>query len=212
MKPININRRALSELVWNQFEYRTDGLSSELLEKLEALRKQADYNTGSLSLRDIMDLQRIVKHFQPFVVAEVGTFIGRSTAAMASMMAGGFIHTCDVSNDIELPELNPDVQVTQYQKMTSRQMFDTLLGHKIKVDLFYIDGRLSVEDLPLVQKLMHDRTVFVLDDFEGVEKGVANAMLLLQAFKSAFYVLVYPRRDGKTAILLPRTLLEFTAQ
>jgi predicted O-methyltransferase YrrM len=210
MNPIRINRATLSELVWSKLPYIHRSLGYQF-EELERLRSQADYNTGSISDTDAIDLQHIVSHFQPTVVAEVGTFIGRSTAAMAlAMPKGGVIHTCDASNAIALPELNPDVQVVQYPRKGSTEMFESLISAKTKVDLFYIDGRLSPKDTRLVWELAHDKTVIVLDDFEGVEKGVANAMLLLQQFPN--YALVYPRDIGKTAILIPVTLLQFTAQ
>ena len=35
---------------------------------------------------------------------------------------------------------------------------------------------------------MSDRCVLVLDDFEGVEKGVVNAMMLRNAFRGMFLV------------------------
>jgi hypothetical protein len=52
----------------------------------------------------------------------------------------------------------------------------------------------------------------VLDDFVGVEKGVANAMNLLAGLGAPFYTLIYPRLMRKTAMLVPNTLLQFTAQ
>jgi predicted O-methyltransferase YrrM len=209
MTPININRKTLSELVWKQIEGRGRGLG-ELFRKLDELRDEADYNTGSLDERDVQDLQDVVFHFRPAVVAEVGTFIGRSTMAIAhSMDEGGTIYTCDVSNDIKLPEVTGGT-IVQYPKKSSTDMFEDLLKQKVKVDLFYIDGRLSPKDIRLILELMHNKTVFVLDDFEGVEKGVGNAMLLMQYLTG--YALIYPRHTGKTAILIPGTLLQFTAQ
>lgn len=210
MNPININRKTLSELVWKKIEGRGRGLG-DLFRKLDELREEADYDTGSLNESDVQDLQDVVFHFRPTVVAEVGTFIGRSTMAIAhSMDEGGTIYTCDVSNAIALPDLNPDVQVVQYPRKSSTEMFEDLLKQKVKVDLFYIDGRLNPRDSRLMLELMHNKTVLVLDDFEGVEKGVSNAMLLMQHLTG--YALIYPRWTGKTAILTPATLLQFTAQ
>jgi hypothetical protein len=48
----------------------------------------------------------------------------------------------------------------------------------------------------------------VLDDFEGIEKGVDNAMLL----GNQSHLLIYPRTEGKTALLIPVALLQLTAQ
>lgn len=210
MNPININRKTLSEIIWKQIEGRGRGLG-DLFRKLDELRKEADYNTGSLDKRDVEDLQDVVFHFRPTVVAEVGTFIGRSTMAIAhSMDEGGTIYTCDVSNDIKLPEVTGGT-IVQYPKTSSATMFADLVENlNVFVDMFYIDGRLSPCDIGFIQKLIHPKTVFVLDDFEGVEKGVANATLLMQHLTG--YALIYPRWNGKTAILMPGSLLQFTAQ
>ena len=211
MNPININRKTLSEIIWKQIEGRGRGLG-DLFRKLDELREEADYNTGSLDKRDVEDLQDVVFHFGPKTVAEVGTFIGRSTMAIAhSMDVGGTIYTCDVSNDIKLPKVTGGT-IVQYPRTTSTDMFKDLLERKVRVDLFYIDGRLSPMDYALMvhPDLIHPKTVFVLDDFEGVEKGVGNAMLLMQHLTG--YALIYPRWNGKTAILMPGSLLQFTAQ
>ena len=122
---------------------------------------------------------------------------------------GNFIYTCDGSNDIELPRMY-GATVEQFPKTTSTDMFRELVEREIKVDMFYIDGRLSPCDIGFIQKLIHKKTVFVLDDFEGVEKGVGDAMLLMQHLKG--YALIYPRYTGKTAILIPTTLLQFNTQ
>jgi hypothetical protein len=213
MNPITIDRVMLSEMVWRRLRSKSVSGLGGLFDELDGLREQANYNTGSLDRADVADLQEIVSHFKPVTVAEVGTFIGRSTAAMAKVMPeGGMIHTCDVSNDIKLPVLSNTVGVCQYPKQTSTKMFQSLVGSGTRVDLFYIDGRLAADDLPLIKKLMHDRTVFVLDDFVGVEKGVANAMNLLAGLGAPFYTLIYPRLMRKTAMLVPNTLLQFTAQ
>lgn len=213
MNPITIDRAMLSEMVWRRLRSKSVSGLGGLFDELDGLRDRADYNTGSLDRGDVADLQEIVSHFQPVTVAEVGTFIGRSTAAMSTVMRdGGMIHTCDVSNDIKLPVLSNTVGVCQHPKQTSTQMFQSLVGSGTRVDLFYIDGRLAADDLPLIKQLMHDRTVFVLDDFVGVEKGVANAMNLLAGLGAPFYTLIYPRLMRKTAMLVPNTLLQFTAQ
>jgi hypothetical protein len=50
--------------------------------------------------------------------------------------------------------------------------------------------------------------VFVFDDFEGVEKGVVNAMMV-ESFARA---LIYPREGRKTAISIPFSLLQIVPQ
>jgi hypothetical protein len=51
----------------------------------------------------------------------------------------------------------------------------------------------------------------VLDDFEGLEKGVANASMLLSDTFSQ-HLLVYPRAGGKTALMVSQRCLQLTPQ
>lgn len=180
----------------------------------DSLREQADYNTGSMSSSDMMDIIEVTDYFQPKVIAEVGTFIGRSTYSLATAAGdGALIYTCDSSNDIKLPLPPPgSARVIQCPRTSSTDMFRRMLadGHANSVDLLYIDGRLTEEDNRLVFNLSHKNTVFVLDDFEGIEKGVANAFLLLR--ERPEYMLVYPKPEGKTAVLVPFGLVQFTPQ
>jgi hypothetical protein len=87
-------------------------------------------------------------------------------------------------------------------------MFKDMAEKQIGVDLMYLDGRLQREDLELFHKIIHDQTIFVFDDFEGLEKGVVNAMMV----ESSGRILVYPREGRRTAVSLPFTLLRFVAQ
>lgn len=210
MKPLRINRMALSPLIWNLIS--PNGIRDFYFKDDEgALIEQADYKTGTLSPVDAGELRAIVEAFEPKVVAEVGTYIGRSTRAMAAGMPGdgNFIYTCDGSNDIELPRMY-GATVEQFPKTTSTDMFRELVEREIKVDMFYIDGRLNKEDGALMAQL-NPQALIVLDDFEGVEKGVHNAMsLLLSAFPG--HVLVYPREHCKTALLIPPAALQFVSQ
>jgi hypothetical protein len=69
-------------------------------------------------------------------------------------------------------------------------------------------SRLSQQDVEPLNKIIHEKTVFVMDDFEGVEKGVVNAMML----ESVGRVLIYPREGRKTAISIPLTVLQIVPQ
>jgi hypothetical protein len=87
-------------------------------------------------------------------------------------------------------------------------MFSDMAEKNAKVDLVYLDGRLSQQDVEPLNKIIHEKTVFVMDDFEGVEKGVVNAMML----ESVGRVLIYPREGRKTAISIPLTVLQIVPQ
>jgi len=210
MNPIQIGRKRLSEIVWGIIDEKVGDYPFEKIEKIvkdqQALRSQADYNTGSLPVDDAFELYKVVKFFRPNQIAEVGTFIGVSTCTMREAVSSAAIYTCDVSNDIMV---NPkDTALWQYEKTPSHEMFAALAEREIKVDLVYLDGRLGNDDVEPLGKIVHDKTVFVMDDFEGVEKGVANAMML----ESPGRVLIYPREGRKTAISIPFTLIQVLSQ
>jgi len=210
MNPIQIGRKRLSEIVWGIIDEKVGDYPCERIEKIvkdqQALRSQADYNTGSLPVDDAFELYKVVKFFQPKVIAEVGTFIGVSTMVMdLATETTAKIRTCDVSNRIDLSVFD---NVEQYFHTPSHEMFEDIAKEEMKVDLVYLDGRLSQQDIEPLNKIIHDKTVFVMDDFEGIEKGVANAMML----ESPGRVLVYPREGRKTAISIPLTLLQIVPQ
>jgi hypothetical protein len=71
-------------------------------------------------------------------------------------------------------------------------------------------------------KLHAENAIFLLDDFEGTEKGVTNAFKLLNVFKNNF-LLAYPPSDSflrsngfldssTTAVLIPLSKLHFVNQ
>ena len=209
MNAIQIGRKRLSEIVWDIIGY--EGVNEEaqicgVVDQQQPLREKADYKTGSLPIEDAIDLYLITKYFQPKVIAEVGTFIGVSTMVMDLATSNtAQIRTCDVSNRIDLAHFG---NIEQYFHTPSHEMFADMAKEELKADLVYLDGRLSQQDIEPLNKIIHDKTVFVLDDFEGTEKGVANAMML----ESPGRVLVYPREGRKTAMSIPMTLLQIVPQ
>jgi len=215
VNPLKINRMTLSAAVWGAIA--PDGITPMPLPDDEGLQIQADYQTGSLTAMDMGELRAIASYFRPVSVAEVGTYIGRSTKALAAGMRQGVIYTCDASNDIRLGDIG--VALEQFPKTTSTQMFRKLIDwpceeqfvfKKQHIDCFYIDGRLSPDDVDLMCEL-NPNALIILDDFEGVEKGVANATLFLSSRFSP-HILVYPRLGGKTALMIHPNMLRFVAQ
>ena len=129
MNAIQIGRKRLSEIVWGIIDERVADYPFEKIEKIvegqQALRAQADYNTGSLPVEDAFELYKVVKFFQPKVIAEVGTFIGISTLTMNLAMERLVdIYTCDVSNNIDLDVPN----IFQYPKKSSHEMFKDMVS------------------------------------------------------------------------------------
>lgn len=235
MRTIDLSTRLLSEAVWGRiFEhsaarYRDEGRGLfDALGGLDALRVKAQYNTGSIGTAAQWALYALANLWSPAVVAEVGTFIGKSAVSIArGCDAAGIesaIHTCDMSNTFELPVLSRS-RVIQYPGSASTQMLSEMVEDGLvgKVDLFHIDGRLSKEDVGLMLQLASPDAIVALDDFEGIEKGVANLFNLRAAGAFSGHCTIYPpsetllRRFGfwdhaLAALLVPRNLLRFTAQ
>lgn len=210
MNPVQIGRKRFSDIFWNIIDEKVGDFPFEKIERIveqqQELRSQAEYNTGSLPVDDAFELYKLVKFFQPKVIAEVGTFIGVSTRTMREAMPSAMIYTCDHSNDIDISP--NDSQLFRYPNTASPDMFADMATKNVKADIVYLDGRLSQPDFEPLGKIVTDQTVFVLDDFEGVEKGVANAMVL----ENARRVLIYPREGRKTAVSFPLPLLQFVPQ
>lgn len=160
----------------------------------EALRPRADYNTGSITESASLVLRCLAAKYQPRVVAEVGTFIGNSAAALSS--CGATVYTCDRSNDC--------LQATERVRTHPRQDATTMLGAMrdagLRADMFFFDGRLTDHDVPLVLGMSRRSTVYVFDDYEGAQKGVTNVELLRPFLPT--YRLITPPRGFKERVAL----------
>jgi len=212
MNPLKIGRQRFSKIFWDIVDEKVSDYPHEMIEKIiedqQKLRAEANYNTGSVPFDDAVELYKLVKFFKPRMIAEVGTFIGVSTKVMDEALKDDFhrIFTCDSSNDIQIYKDNK--HIIQYPKQTSTHMFRDLADKNLGIDLIYLDGRIQEEDFQYLPNIIHDHTIFVFDDFEGIEKGTVNAMRL----ESGTRVLIYPREGRKTAVSLPFTMLHFVAQ
>lgn len=213
MLPLQIGRRRFSEIFWNLVDEKVDEVPWQGIEDMIANRQEhrrnAEYNTGSLGVDDAAELYRLVKFFKPATIAEVGTFIGVSTTAMRMADRTVCIDTCDISNNIPNLFEHTNGMVTYFPKTSSTEMFRQLAEEDDPgIDMVYLDGRLQQEDFKYFPKIIHDQTVFVFDDFEGIEKGVINAMML----EGPGRLLVYPREGRKTAVSIPVVLLQLSPQ
>lgn len=237
MNSLALNRAVMSRAVWEvilngaaQTAYHKQFLLDMMLRQNE-LREKADYNTGSIGPSSAWCTYAIAKYFNPDNIAEVGTFIGCSTMAMAygvfiaerqdPLSKQKTILTCDISNEIPLHSNSYGVHIEQFPRQSAAQMFTSMHQRNIHADLMNIDGRLNAQEMELLGKVIHERTVFVLDDFEGLEKGVSNAFALMSVLKN--YTIVYPperellSKHGFTdqcftAMLLPLPIIQLTNQ
>ena len=231
---LRVKRAAFSRLVWEEIlefaEQRANCREqlARINEELENLRERADYNTGTLSMSASWCTFAIGEYFRPQTVVEVGTFIGRSTVAMAWAITphhpAATIHTCDGSNDIEIPAIAHVRSlraegIKQYPKTMAREMFTRLRDEGVRADLAYLDGRLAPDEVALLKQVTTPGAVIVLDDFEGVEKGVANAMQLVRSDSALVYpperelLRSYGLRDAcSTGLIIPASRLQFVNQ
>lgn len=230
MNTINLSVRIISEIFWKIIFTEDELISSSIKIKLfddlidlEKLRKQANFNTGSISLTQAYSLYLFLKYFKPKKIIEVGTFIGRSTLSMAnavdSYSDNGEIHTCDISNNILLP-WKGKTKIKQYPNIKSLEMLKKLDG---EFDLIFLDGRISDEELELFENLISKRTIIILDDFEGIEKGVINLTKLRKLQKLNNHFQINPpseeflksyqfRAHSLMGALIPINLFKFTNQ
>ena len=231
MKNLQISSRKFSELFWEMIckeHFMNQSQVNELLKKLKQLEylvDQAKYKTGSISSVSGLILYHLTKYFQPEKILEVGTYIGKSTISMAYAMdenktKNSYIATCDASNDIKLP-WNGNTKINQYRSSSSTIMME---NEKEKFDFIFLDGRLQKEDMKFLDKLCHEKTIFVLDDFEGIEKGVVNLMALQSIPNFKRYFLIRPPSSSflekinpftescPTAVFLPLSLVLFVNQ
>lgn len=221
MTKIRLNRTKFSRIVWKDiFDSVNDRKSvrkalARIASRNETLRQKADYNTGSVSIDAMMALYSVCHFFKFNLIAEVGTFIGNSTCAMALGAKGHTpIHTCDYSNDLNISGPYAS-NIIQYPKTSSSDMFVKMANESLKADMIFLDGRLAPKDLSILGSIITEDTFFVLDDFEGIEKGVANAsMLMSQHNFRPYYHLIYPPEgmDCHIALIIPKKIVEWTDQ
>ena len=154
----------------------------------EYFREKADYKTGSITFEAMKYLRNLCDEFKPTVVAEVGTFIGRSALTIISSESVEHIFTCDKDNDC----VNATPQVHIFPRQKSTDMFQWLCRKNEYVDMFFFDGRILPQDIALILRLSSSRTIYVFDDYEGREKGVVNAELLSPYLKNYTLILGPP--------------------
>jgi predicted O-methyltransferase YrrM len=202
MLTLTINFELVSRIFWEQIFYASTLEKETTLESLriqaleqEKLRADASISTGSISLSSAWALFCVANSINPKSTIEVGTYIGRSTLAMALAMGRSAanestIYTCDYSNSIDINSTG-GVSIEQFKQIGSEQMFATLVSRKVTADLIFLDGRLTDKDAQYLPLLTRPETVYLLDDFEGIEKGVCNALKMAPAL-SRSHMLIYP--------------------
>ena len=99
------------------------------------------------------------------------------------------------------------------------------LKESIVLDLIHLDGRLQNDDYLVLKNKISENTLFLLDDFEGNEKGVINLVNLINnnLISRNTHCVIYPIENeitekynllekSTTAVILPIKLLKITNQ
>lgn len=224
MNNVYLNEESISQIFWKNINamIHTHFYKDKLEDIWEATNKiRNDFPpdiAGTIDKQTALELIAISKFFSPKRVCEIGTYIGRSAFCIATGAKNNLIelHTCDYSFDLfkitdELLKYNRDLsKIIYYGKTSSTEMFRQLQVNKnAKIDLFFLDGRISHEDNDLIDQIKNQNSVFILDDYEGTEKGVHNAFMLRQKFKDLILIrpsitmLNFDCYHGKLAMLVP---------
>jgi predicted O-methyltransferase YrrM len=232
--PFRLNPRTLANIVWRDLFSELDLEMNRVRETLatswdacEKTRAGMAYNTGSITAASGLALYALARRYAPATTFEVGTFIGKSTVSIAcgTESAGrkdSIIYTCDASNDFLLSHPGT-TRIVGFPRKTSTMALNEVAAKGAQVDLFHIDGRLDPPDLALLQRLTKPTTIYALDDFEGMEKGVANLSMLRPQPWMGNHVLVYPPSQeilagygiysaSTTALLVPGNNFLFAPQ
>lgn len=235
MWTFTLSTHELSKVVWrrlfSEFSSEVELARASLVainDRLDRDRAAMAYQTGSISFASGMVLYFLTRKIMPTRVFEVGTFIGRSTAAMLLAMdrngtADRMLYTCDLSNDFVMDTSAFKTTIKAMPRKGSTEALQAAVADGKTIDMFHLDGRLQGPDMEMVAKLSHERTVFLLDDFEGIEKGVINAIYLRQNPKFANYFLIEPplpevlgplgmHDRSITALLVPPSVFQLTPQ
>ena len=236
MQTIKINPSDLSVIFWNKVLdnafLKQKTIQKDFFQKidrLDKLRKDSDYNTGSISSSSSWLLFSMVLFFKPQIIMEVGSFIGKSTISMALTADLNIdqnkceIYCCDSSNKIIFPDISTTT-IKQFHKTSSTEMLKSF-SSETKFDIIHLDGRLQKEDFVLLSKNITEKTIFILDDFEGIVKGVINYLnlvnnslisrkthLLINTINNEIAGRYGLLEKSTTAVVIPTNYINFTNQ
>ena len=234
MKKLWLSESMISDVFWkalrtSYYASRAQDEATLIANSTGPLVDEFPSIAGSISTEGTKMLWLVTRYFSPKNVCEIGTYIGRSALAMAF---GGLdsinqIYTCDGTFDcLDLEKLKKNFSVKEkfnaidkisyFGKTMSTDMLNTLKSKDVKIDFLFIDGRISMQDCEILAQILSEDCIILLDDFEGVEKGVSNALLLRGLLKG--HILLQPEYNekigyrGVTAVMVPANLLTLSRQ
>ena len=107
-------------------------------------------------------------------------------------------------------------KIRYFGKTMSTDMLKNRRENKINRDFVFIDGRISNNDCEILKEITTKDAIFLIDDFDGVEKGVMNAVILRSFFPN--YLLLEPpiiveRRERlNLGVLIPSSIINVSRQ
>jgi len=221
-RKIYLSEAALSEHFWTQLDrlyqpYSDKKWLNRILRHSYEHYAKMSIRTGSISPETMQDLYRIANYFRAQNILEVGTYIGRSTQSFAYGSGSELksLYTCDHSNDTWIPPTELSEKIHYFGKTSSRELIVKLASEDVKIDLLYLDGRISEDELRPLGNILQSDAVVVLDDFEGTEKGVENAFRLRALLKTSLLIRPFPTISNQrrcTALIVPTSMLAISRQ
>jgi predicted O-methyltransferase YrrM len=171
------NRMLDSQLRLNILDYgsggHADGSPAQHTRKLSTVVRQSSSSVGQGQY-----LFRMVNHFQPKTILELGASVGMGTMYMASAARNARVIALEGSADCaHVARTNLDTLQLQHVEVREGPFKDTLqkaLADLQQLDLVFLDGDHRMEPtLDYFEQCLayaHDKTVFILDDMYHSEE------------------------------------------
>ena len=155
-------------------------LSIDKLANREYYRKILEYtmsfnNIDDFDISDVPDIRLLERNSfntlakdrkdnLQYIIERIGDRLYTEDNDMAVPKYSAFYNVLDKNVNI----MKNDLLSRDFKSSTD--MFSAILENKLTPDIYVLDGRLQENDFPLLIKLHAENAIFLLDDFEGMEK------------------------------------------
>jgi len=130
---------------------------------------------GSIANEDAILLYLIIKKYKPKNILEIGTWFGTSAYIIAQAMKdngiNGRVYTCD-KHDLFL-DLEEYRNMVEYYNVQSDKFIKKMIRHGLKIDMAFVDARLSPENIRDLMGMYRGRIVYTNHDWL-YDKGMKN--------------------------------------